>query len=203
MSRFIPVPLLLLLATCSSARRTAEHQLDAAQQAMATLGPEARAVVPDQVTAIEEAVKVGNQAIQSGDYAAASTSLASIPDQVRTIADSLPARRTELRAEMDTLTVVVPKNLTAIQTELDRVARTHKLPGGLDRKGLEDVRQINDSAAMLWREVQSEFQAGKLADAMAKAHDLKARVSQALLSLGLVADERAWSNVTLPPSGRP
>ncbi len=195
----VAVLALALLVACSSARRTAERQLEAAQHAMASLGDDARAIVPDQVTALEESVKVGGQAIETGDYGAASESLARVPAQAQAIADSLPVRRTELRAEMDTLTIVVPKNLAAIQSELDRFSRTHRLPAGLDRKGLEDVRRTSDSATKLWHEVQSEFQSGKLADAMAKAHDLKARVSQALLSLGLVADERAWSNVTLPP----
>jgi hypothetical protein len=197
--RLAPVSVLVLLVACASARGTAERQLQAAQEAVAGLGPDARAVVPDQVAAIEEAMKVGQQAIESGDYEAASASLVQVPEQVKAVADSLPVRRAALQAEMDTLTIVVPRNLAAIQAELDRIARTRRLPGGMDRKGLEVVRQTQDSAAALWQEVQSEFKAGKLADALAKAHDLKARVSQALLSLGLVADERAWSNVTLPP----
>jgi hypothetical protein len=100
---------------------------------------------------------------------------------------------------MDTLTIVVPRNLEAIQGELTRIARTGKRPPALDQRGLAEVRRMTDSSEMLWNEVKSEYQQGKLADAMAKAHDLKARVSRVLLQLGLVADDRAWSNVTLPP----
>jgi len=198
-SRLVPVSLIVLLVACSSPRGAAEKQLEAAQQAVAGLAADARDVVPDQVAALEEAITAGSQAIESGDYPSATESLAGVPGLAKALVDSLPAQRASLRAEMDTLTVVVPRNLTAIQTELDRIGKGGKLPGGLDRKGLDQVRQINDSSVALWRDVQAEFQSGKLADAMAKAHDLKARVSQALQSLGLVADERAWSNVTLPP----
>jgi len=115
------------------------------------------------------------------------------------VSDSLPARKAALQAEMDTLTVVVPRNLEAIHGELARIARTGKRPPALDKRGLEDVRQMTDSSDAIWKDVKAEFQQGKLADAMAKAHDLKARVSRVLLQLGLVADDRAWSNVTLPP----
>jgi hypothetical protein len=197
--RGIVLALAGLAAACSSPQRTARADLEAAERALTSLPAEARQVVPDQVAALDEAVKAGRQALESGDYAAASASLHGIPNQVKFVLDSLPVRSAALRAEMDTLAVVVPRNLEAIQAELDRIRRTGKLPGGMDRKGLEEVRQIRDSAAAEWSQVTSLFQAGHLGEAMARAHELKARVSRALLALGLVADERAWSNVTLPP----
>jgi hypothetical protein len=190
---------IVALGACSSPQRTAQAELEAAQRAIGTIPAEARDVVPDQIAVLEESVKMGRQAIETGDFQAASASLRAIPAQVKTLTDSLPARQAALRAEMDTLMVVVPRNLEAIQGELARIARSGKLPGGMDRNGLARVRQVKDSADLQWNEVKAQFQAGKLADALGKAHDLKARVSQALLALGLVADERAWSNVTLPP----
>ena len=189
----------VLIGACSSARRTAERDLEAAQAAVATLPSEARDIVPDQVAALDEALKVGKQAVETGDYPSASTSLHGIPDQVKTLTDSLPARKAALQAEMDTLTILVPRNLEAIHQELAKVGRTTKRAASLDKRTLQEVRQMTDSSEALWKEVKSEYQQGKLADAMAKAHDLKARVSRVLLQLGLVADERAWSNVTLPP----
>jgi hypothetical protein len=42
------------------------------------------------------------------------------------------------------------------------------------------------------------YQAGELANALSRAQALKSRVSRSLMALGLVSDERAWSNVTLP-----
>jgi hypothetical protein len=115
------------------------------------------------------------------------------------LTDSLPARKAALMAEMDTLSIVVPRNLEAIHTELTKIARTGKRAASLDKRTFTEVRQMTDSSEMLWNEVKSEYQQGKLAEAMTKAQDLKARVSRVLLQLGLVADERAWSNVTLPP----
>lgn len=200
-ARWMAVALALagLAAACSSPQRTAQADLEAAERALSSLPAEARQVVPEQVATLDEAVKAGRQAIESGDYPAASAGLHGVPNQVKFLLDSLPVRAAALRAEMDTLAVLVPRNLQAIQAELDRIGRTGKRPGGMDRKGLDEVRQIKDSAAAEWNQVTSLFQAGRLGEAMAKAHDLKARVSHALLALGLVADERAWSNVTLPP----
>lgn len=188
-----------LLVGCSSARRTAQRDLEAAQAALATLPAEARDVIPEQTTILDEALKVGKQSIETGDYESASTSLHGIPGQVKMMSDSLPARKAALVAEMDTLSIVVPRNLDAIHSQLAKIARTGRRPASLDRRALTEVQQMTDSSEMLWKEVKSGYQAGKLADAMAKAQDLKARVSRVLLQLGLVADERAWSNLTLPP----
>lgn len=197
--RLLLLTSVVLVGGCSSARRTAERDLEAAQAALAALSAEARNIIPDQVTVLEEAVKVGKQSVETGEYEAASTSLSAVPDQVKTLSDSLPARKVALQAEMDTLTIVVPRNLEAIQGELTKIARTGKRPPALDKKAFDEVRMMTDSSEILWKEVKSEFGQGKLADAMAKAHDLKGRVSRVLLQLGLVADDRAWSNVTLPP----
>ncbi len=193
---------LMLLAACSSPERTARRDLEAAERALTGLPAGAIDVIPEQVATLNEALRVGRQAFETGDYGAASTSLSAIPAQASQLADSIPARRAALQAEMDTLAIVVPRNIAAIETELDRIGRTGRFPAGLDRAGLREVRQIRDSATIMWSEVKRQFDAGKLADAMAIAHDLKARVSRALLALGLVADERAWSNVTLPTDRR-
>jgi hypothetical protein len=197
--RFLVLAAVGLLGACSSARRTAEQDLNAAQDALTAMPAEARDIVPDQVAILDEALKVGNQAIATKDYASASTSLHAIPAQVKLITDSLPARKAALQAEMDTLEIVVPRNLDAIRGEFTKITRTGKRPASLDKKGLADVRMMADSSEILWKEVKAEFGQGKLADAMAKAQDLKGRVSRVLLQLGLVADDRAWSNVTLPP----
>lgn len=197
--RFLVLAAVGLIGACSSARRTADQDLAAANAALTGLPAEARDIDPDQVAILDEALKVGNQAIATGDYSSASTSLHAIPAQVKMVTDSLPARKAALQAEMDTLGIVVPRNLDAIRSEFTRITRTGKRPASLDKKALADVRMMADSSEIIWKEVKAEFGQGKLADAMAKAQDLKGRVSRVLLQLGLVADDRAWSNVTLPP----
>ena len=184
---------------CSGARTTAQRDLEAALAALTTVPAEARNIVPEQMLILDEAIKVGKQSIETKEYQSASTILHSIPGQVQRLTDSLPMRKAALMAEMDTLTIVVPRNLEAINKELTRIARTGKHPASLDKRAFTEVRQMTDTSEMLWNEVKSEYQQGKLSQAITKAQDLKARVSRVLLQLDLVADERAWSNVTLPP----
>lgn len=194
------IPLCLLLgAACSSERGTAAKDLAAADSAIASIPAEAGDVVPDQIATLTESVKVGRQAFETGDYEAASTGLGGIPDQVKLLVDSLPARKAELTAVMDTLSIAFPRNLAAIQTELRKISRTGRRPQGLSREQEAEARKTAETAGAEWNEIKASFDGGKLAEAMGRAQNLKARVSQAMLAVGLVADERAWSNVTLPP----
>ena len=122
-----------------------------------------------------------------------------IPDKARALADSLPARKAALGAMLDTLAVAIPRNLAAMQTKLDEIAKNKKLPRGLDEKELQEARDNYAAVSAEWPEVLKSYQAGELAAAMGRAQSLKIRVSHSLMALGLVADERAWTNVTLPP----
>ena len=50
-----------------------------------------------------------------------------------------------------------------------------------------------------WPAIAQEFTSGAMASAMSKAFALKTRVSEAMVSLGLSADEKAWGNLITQP----
>ncbi|HLG05115.1 MAG TPA: hypothetical protein VI383_03115 [Gemmatimonadales bacterium] len=186
----------ILALGCSGEQRQATGALAAADSALASLSDEVRGVMPEQVAAVTEAVGMARQSIEAGDYKGGLASLGGIADRVQALADSAPARRAALAAEMNTLSVAMPRNLEVIKAALDRTAR--RRPTGLHAQQLEEARATYAAAGGEWTAIRADFDAGKPAEAINRAHDLKARVSLVMLALGLVADERAWSNVTLP-----
>ena len=188
------------LGGCSSAKSGAEADVAAAERAVAALPPDAAKVVPEQVTPLTDAVNQGKDQLAKGEYAAASTTVREVPAQAKLVGDSLAARKAALSATMDTLAVAMPRNLAAIQAKLDSIAKSKRLPRGLDEQQLQEAKDTYAAATAEWAEVMQAYKSGELANAMGRALALKARVSRSLLALGLVADERAWSNVTLPPS---
>ena len=190
---------LLFVAACASAKGRAEADVAAAERAVAALPADATKVVPEQVSPLADAVNQGKDQLAKGDFAAASTSVREVPAQAKLVADSLPARKAALTAVMDTLAVAMPRNLEAMKAKLDTIAKSKRLPRGLDEQELQEAKETYAAATAEWTEVMTSFQAGELANAMSRAQNLKNRVSHSLLALGLVSDERAWSNVTLPP----
>ena len=189
----------LLAAACTSAKGRAEADLAAADRSLTALPGDAAKVVPDQLAPLTDAVKQGKDQLSKGDYAAASASVREVPSQAKLLADSLPARKAKLAAALDTLAVALPRNLAAIKAKLDTIAMGKRLPRGLDEQELQEAKDTYSAVSAEWAEVVRASQVGDLADALSRALSLKNRVSHSLMALGLVSDERAWSNVTLPP----
>jgi len=190
---------LLLTAACASAKGHAEADIAAADRSLAALPADAAKVVPDQLTPLTDAVNQGKDQLSKEDYAAASASVREVPAKATLVADLLPARKAALTAAMDTLAVAMPRNLAAIKAKLDTIAMAKRLPHGLDEQELQEAKDSYAAVSAEWAEVTNSYQAGELAAAMGRALSLKNRVAHSLMALGLVSDERAWSNVTLPP----
>ena len=87
----------------------------------------------------------------------------------------------------------MPRNLEAVKAKLARPPRS------LSRERLTEIKATYDSAMVAWPAIAQEFQSGAMASAMGKAFALKTRVSEAMVSLGLSADEKAWGNLITQP----
>ena len=116
----------------------------------------------------------------------------------------MPARAAEVEAKLDqlakdlsadfaTLNEAMPRNIEAIKQKLARPPRS------LSRERLAELKATADSATAEWAAIAQEFQSGAMASAMGKAFGLKARVSEAMVALGLSADEKAWGNLITQP----
>jgi hypothetical protein len=190
---------LLASGACSSPKRTAESDLATAERAMAALPADAAKIGGRELAPLTEAVNRGRDLIAKGEFASASSVLTTIPAKAQTLAQWLPEQKATLTALMDTLMVAMPRNLDAMRGRLDTIGHQRQLPRGLDEQELQEAKDTYAAAAAEWAEIVKGFKAGELADAMARAQALKDRVSHSLMALGLVSDQRAWSNVTLPP----
>jgi hypothetical protein len=197
--RHIAALALLLAAACSGAKGVAQAAITAADQAVAALPPDAAKVEPEQLRQITQAVAGAKDQLAKGDYEAALASVKNVPAQAQALTVSIPASKVAFSARMDTLAVAMPRNLAAIKTKLDALGKSKKLPKGVDAQQVQAAKDTYAAATAAWDGVVASFKAGNMASAMITAMDLKARVTQSLMALGLTADERAWSNVTLPP----
>ena len=205
MRRILPftrvVPLsLLLLAGCSGAKGKADAAIAAADQAIAGLGPDAAKVLPFEVQQLTAAVTAARDTLAKGDPVAALAAVADIPTRATELGSRVAAKHDQLKAELDTLGYAMTKNLAGIQAKVDEFAKTKRLPKGLDAAGLAMVKETLASATQEWDQIKSEIQSGELASAFGKGTALRLKVSEALMAVGLVADDPAWHNLTLPPS---
>ncbi len=198
MRRIAPLAL-LVVAACSGGRGMAEAAIAAADSAVAALPPDAAQIAPEDVSPLTQAVQTARDQLAKGDVEAATATAKAVPAQAQEVAARLPAKKAAMSATLDTLAVAMPRNLEAIQKKLDALGKSRKLPLGLDAQLMQATKQLATGAPGEWNAIMASYKAGDLAGAMTRAQDMKARVTRSLMALGLTADEKAWSNVTLPP----
>jgi len=190
---------LLLAAACSGAKGKAQSAITAAEQATAAVPADAAKVVPDELAALNTSLQSAKDQLANGDYEAAIGAANDVVAKAGELTASLPGKTAAMSATLDTLAVAIPRNLEAIKTKLDQLGRSRQLPRGIDAQQVQAAKDTYAAATQEWPLVMADYRAGEIGKAVAAALALKGRVSQSLQALGLVSDERAWSNVTLPP----
>ena len=184
---------------CTSAKRTAESALAQADSALMVVTPEATAIVPEQLGPVTARLSTARSAFEQADYEAAVAGARDVQEMVARIQDSIPVKRNALKQDLDTLAVYMPKNLEAIKEKIDQADRTRRPPRGMTPEKYAEVKEIYASASRDWPSVDSTVRAGDVGAAFAKAIQIRNRVSEALLALGLAADQRAWGNLQVQP----
>lgn len=190
---------LVLVAACSGAKGKAQTAITAAEQAIAAVPADAAKVVPDELAALNTALQSAKDQVANSDYEAAIGAANDVAAKAGELTASLPAKAAALSATLDTLAVAVSRNLAAIKAKLDQLGKSRQLPRGIDAQQVQAAKDTYAAAAQEWPGVMANYRAGEIGKAVAASLALKTRVSQSLMALGLVSDERAWSNVTLPP----
>ncbi len=191
--RFSLLVLALVVSGCGGAKRAAEQAVAAADSAIAAVSGEAERVAPELLQPLVAAVTDAKASIGAGQYEAATAAVSDIPARAADVSKTVEQLKKDFAADFATLSEAMPRNLEAIKQKLARPPRS------LSRERLADLQKAYDEGMVEWPAVTQEFQSGAVGSAMAKAFGLKAKVSEAMVALGLSADEKAWGNLITQP----
>jgi len=192
-ARIAGLTLAVTLVACGGPRRAAEQAIAAADSALAPIADEAARVAPEQLQPLTAAVADARGALANGDFEAAAAGVKDVPAQVLALAGSVEQLKKDYAADFATLSEAMPRNLEAVKQKLA------KPPRSLSQGRLTELRATLDGAVTEWQAVVQEYQSGAVASAMGKAFGLKARVSEAMVALGLSSDGKAWGNLITQP----
>jgi len=184
---------LLALAGCGGAKKAAERAIASADSAVGAISAEASQVGPELLQPLTAAVNDAKASLASKDYEKAAAQVTDVPARAAEVQSKLAQLKKDLAADFATLNEAMPRNIEAVKAKLA------KPPRSLSRERLAELQKTADSATAEWAAIAQEFQSGAMASAMGKAFGLKARVSEAMVALGLSADEKAWGNLITQP----
>ena len=189
LKRWSVVSLVLLAATlagaCASQKVPAEAAVKAAEQAFAAVKGEAAKYLPDQVKGVEDAIEAAKASLAKGDYAAALTAAQALPARISELATAAAAKKAELTQSWATLSAALPQVVQAIQSRVDILSKSKKLPAGLDKDKFESAKTGLAALTQTWTEATTAAGAGNVSDAVAKANTVKAKAAEVLGLLGM------------------
>lgn len=169
---------MMFFTACENAQKTgADAAIKGAQTAYSAVADQANQYVPDQAKDVQTAIQSAKDAYDKGDYAAAFEASKALPDKVKALAAAAAAKKDELTAKWTEMSGSMPGLVTAVQTRVDALTKSHKLPAG----AADSLASIKQS----WTAASTAMQSGQLSDAMAKASAAKAKLTELQTTLGI------------------
>lgn len=175
----------VLLVGCGADKGPAEQAIKAAEDAFNAAKAEAVKYVPDQAKAVESAIAAVKDKFSKNDYKAALTEAGAIPGKVKEMTAAASAKKEELTKAWGSLSEGLPKVVEAIQSRVDILSKSKKLPANMTAGKFEQAKAGLDAMKQEWGKAQEAFKSANLTDALAKAGAVKAKAKETLEALGM------------------
>jgi hypothetical protein len=89
------------------------------------------------------------------------------------------------QAEWGELSTSVPQMVEAIQSRVDTLSKSRKLPKDMDKATFETIKTDFESVKAEWTSAGSQFASGAAADAVRTARAAKSKGEEILVKLGM------------------
>lgn len=187
----------LLLAGCAGQMEPAKKAIADIETALAT-APDAAQYIPDQLDAVNQQLADLKAKFDQKDYkgviAAApalltqAQGLAGAAASAKEAAEAAKAAALEaLNAEWATLSAALPAQVAAIESRVNILSKSKKLPANLDQATFDSVRTGLTDAKALWDQATAAQASGNTEAAVTAARQVKEKADAAMASLGMTA----------------
>jgi hypothetical protein len=164
----------LLVVGCS--KGPAEAALKAADEAIAKVAPEAQKFVPDQFKALTDAAAAARASFDKGDYAATLAAAKDLPAKATEVMAAATAKKDEMMGTWNTLSKDMPILVADWQKKVDELATRKKLPVGVDKAKIEEVKARLGGLNEVWAKATAAFNGGDLKGAIELGGNVKTNV---------------------------
>ena len=189
-ARFIALILAaFVVAGCANKMAPAQKAIADIESAVAAAGEDATKYVPDQVQAVNDQVANLKAMFDKKDYKGVLAAAPAVLTQAQGLVSAAAAKKTEMMdtyaGEWSTLAESVPQAVAAIQSRVDILSKSKKLPAGMDAATLESVKTGLAEANSTWTQATQAQAAGDLEQAVTLAQQVKTRTDEMLTTLGM------------------
>jgi predicted small lipoprotein YifL len=195
----------LALIACSQ-KGPAEAALKAAETSVNEVKADGSKYAAEQTKGLLASYTAAQEAFNKGDYKAAMELAQGIPAKSKDVAAAVAAKKDELTKSWDALSASVPGMIEQVKAKVDALSAMKKLPKDMDAAKLDAAKASLSDITKSWGEASDAFKSGNLIDANAKGNAVKAKVGEAMATLGLTAGAQAPAAAAAPaaaPKAKP
>ena len=179
------------IAGCANKMAPAQKAIADIEAAVAAAGEDATKYIPDQVQAVNDQVANLKAMFDKKDYKGVLAAAPAALTQAQGLTTAAAAKKTEMTdmyaGEWSTLASSVPEAVAAIQSRVDVLSKSKKLPAGMDAAALDGVKAGLAEANTMWSQATEAQAAGDLEQAVTLAQQVKSRTDEMLTTLGMTA----------------
>ena len=191
-TRFIALVLAAFaIAGCANKMAPAQKAIADIEAAVAAAGEDATKYIPDEVQAVNDQVANLKAMFDKKDYKGVLAAAPAALTQAQGLTSAAAAKKTEMMdayaGEWSTLSSSVPEAVAAIQSRVDVLSKSKKLPAGMDAATLDSVKTSLAEANTMWSQATEAQAAGDLEQAVTLAQQVKTRTDELLTTLGMTA----------------
>lgn len=182
----------LLAVGCAGQKEPATKAVADAEAALASIRDDASKYAADELKTADDAIAALKSNLEKGDYKAILAGAPALATQVEGLRKTVADKKAEAEAALEAAkgkwaeaSTDLPKMVGAIQSRLDILTKSKKLPKGLDKATLDQAVASFDGMKASWTEATDAATSGNFVDAMSKAEAIKAKGAEVMTALGM------------------
>ena len=182
---------LMLASACANYKEPAQAAINETEAALQNIAADAQKYAPEQYQDIERQLAAAKDAFAKGDHKGALATARDLPAKVTelssTVTQAKDAALAGLKDEWNSLSGDVPQMLEAIQSRVDMLSKSRKLPKNIDQASFDAAKSGLETMKQNWTAATQASAAGNVEEAVAAVKAAKQKGSEILGLLGMQA----------------
>lgn len=186
------VAVALLAAGCANQKEPANRAVADLEASISSVRDDAAKYASSELQQAEATLASMKEQLAKGDYKAVVAAAPAATSQIAALQQTVSAKKTEAQAAMaaaseqwKSLSTEVPQMVAAIQSRVDMLSQSRKLPKNVTTQSLQTAKDGLEWMKTTWTEATSAFGSGNPVDAVAKAQTVKDKGAEVLEALGM------------------
>jgi chromosome segregation ATPase len=178
----------LLVTGCAKQKNDATAALTGIETSVASLKDEGMKYAPVAYQGVESTLGMLKDSLAKEDYKTVLAGTPKLTEAVTSLKEAIASGKQQFEAataEWTALSADVPQMVAAIQSRVDALGSSKKLPKNLTQEAFDGAKSGLESMKTTWNEASAAATEGKATEAAEKARAVKAKGQEVLAMLGM------------------